>query len=176
MIIVSGFIRSGTSMMMRALSYGGMQSISDEIRKPDKNNRHGYFEIEKIGKKIKENPFYLDKFNPNQCIKIISFFLENVKNVNTHSIIFMRRNMENIYASMEDMSGNKLSIEEKTTFNDHVSKIKRKLRDNDNAVIVGFEEMLKNPRKELEKIIKLIPENFDIDNAARAVDVGLSRH
>ena len=176
MIIVSGFVRSGTSMMMRALSYGGMQIVSDEIRRSDRNNKHGYFELEKIGKKIQENNSYLDKFNSNQCIKVISFFLENIKNIQNHSVIFMRRNMENIYASMEDMTGKKLSSEEKTSFNEHVSKVKRRLREHDNFVMVGFEEMLRNPKQELEKILNLIPDNFDIENAAGAVDVTISRH
>ena len=44
--IVSGLPRSGTSMMMRMLEAGGIEVMTDNIRKADEDNPHGYFEFE----------------------------------------------------------------------------------------------------------------------------------
>ncbi|MEX2379840.1 MAG: alkaline phosphatase family protein [Vicingaceae bacterium] len=46
--VVSGFPRSGTSMMMQMLNAGGMKVFSDHKRKADENNPKGYFEHEGI--------------------------------------------------------------------------------------------------------------------------------
>ena len=57
--IVSGLPRSGTSMMMRMLEAGGIEIMTDNIRKADEDNPHGYFEFEKV-KKIKDGSSWLD--------------------------------------------------------------------------------------------------------------------
>ncbi|VAX33492.1 hypothetical protein MNBD_NITROSPIRAE03-1734, partial [hydrothermal vent metagenome] len=54
LIIVTGLPRSGTSMMMKMLQSGGMEVVTDNIRKADEDNPEGYYEFEKV-KKIKED-------------------------------------------------------------------------------------------------------------------------
>lgn len=48
--IVSGLPRSGTSMMMRMLEAGGMEVVTDGIRKAKENNPQGYYEFERVKK------------------------------------------------------------------------------------------------------------------------------
>lgn len=57
--IVSGLPRSGTSMMMRMLEAGGIELMTDNIRKADEDNPHGYFEFENV-KKIKDDSSWLN--------------------------------------------------------------------------------------------------------------------
>ncbi|NJC97013.1 MAG: hypothetical protein FIB03_11890, partial [Anaerolineae bacterium] len=45
-IIVSGLPRSGTSMKMKMVVEGGLQVVTDGIRRADDDNPNGYFELE----------------------------------------------------------------------------------------------------------------------------------
>src|SRR5262245_1845516 len=49
-VVVSGLPRSGTSMLMRMLSAGGMPIVSDGARHADEDNPRGYFEDERVKK------------------------------------------------------------------------------------------------------------------------------
>jgi hypothetical protein len=49
-IIVSGLPRSGTSMMMKMLEVGGLQTLIDNIREADLDNPKGYYEFERVKK------------------------------------------------------------------------------------------------------------------------------
>ena len=54
--IVSGCPRSGTSLTMRILHKAGLPIAADNKRKADYDNKHGYFEIDNIINKLKDNP------------------------------------------------------------------------------------------------------------------------
>ena len=56
--IVSGLPRSGTSMMMGMLEAGGMEIVTDTMRKADDDNPRGYYEDERV-KKMKEDASWL---------------------------------------------------------------------------------------------------------------------
>jgi len=71
--IVSGLPRSGTSMMMRMLDAGGMELVTDNIRKPDQDNPKGDYEFEK-GRKIKEDSAWLDNVH-GKVVKMVSMLL-----------------------------------------------------------------------------------------------------
>ena len=47
-IVVSGLPRSGTSMMMGMLKAGGVEILTDGLRKADEDNPKGYFELEPV--------------------------------------------------------------------------------------------------------------------------------
>ena len=49
-IVVSGLPRSGTSMMMKMLVEGGLQAVTDSLRRADDDNPNGYFEFEPVKK------------------------------------------------------------------------------------------------------------------------------
>jgi hypothetical protein len=44
--VVSGYPRSGTSLMMQMLAAGGMSVLFDASKKPDERNPRGYYEYE----------------------------------------------------------------------------------------------------------------------------------
>ena len=47
-VIVSGLPRSGTSMLMKMLAAGGLEIVTDNLRKADPDNPKGYYEYEKV--------------------------------------------------------------------------------------------------------------------------------
>ena len=99
--IVSGLPRSGTSMMMRMLEAGGMEVVTDNIRKANGDNPHGYFEFEKV-KKIKEDSSWLDE-TFGKVFKMVSMLLYELPSDKNYKIIFMKRNMKEIMASQRIM-------------------------------------------------------------------------
>jgi hypothetical protein len=99
--IVSGLPRSGTSMMMRMLDAGGMEALTDEIRKADEDNPKGYYEFERV-KQIKEDTGWLPDAQ-GKVVKMISALLVHLPRTHTYRVIFMRRRMEEILASQQEM-------------------------------------------------------------------------
>jgi hypothetical protein len=71
--IVSGLPRSGTSMMMKMLEAGGMEALTDNIRKADIDNPKGYYEFERV-KQIKEDQAWLDDAK-GRAVKMVSMLL-----------------------------------------------------------------------------------------------------
>ena len=98
--IVSGLPRSGTSMMMQILESGGMKVITDNIRKADEDNPHGYYEYERV-KKIKDDTGWL-KETRGKAFKMISLLLYDLPSNENYKVIFMKRKMSEILASQRD--------------------------------------------------------------------------
>jgi len=99
--VVSGLPRSGTSMMMRMLAAGGMEVITDNIRKADEDNPEGYYEFEKA-KKIRQDASWLDSAQ-GKVFKRVSMLLYDLPSDRNYKIVFMKRNMDEILASQRRM-------------------------------------------------------------------------
>ena len=99
--VVSGLPRSGTSMMMKMLDAGGMEILSDEVRKADEDNPKGYYEFEKV-KELEKDASWMGQA-AGKAVKIISALLMHLPEEYSYRIIFMRRKMEEILKSQEQM-------------------------------------------------------------------------
>ena len=99
--IVSGLPRSGTSMMMKMLEAGGMETVQDGIRKSDEDNPGGYYEFETV-KQIKENASWLD-MAAGKVVKILFNFLYDLPLDKHYQIIFMERDIDEVLASQNKM-------------------------------------------------------------------------
>lgn len=99
--IVSGLPRSGTSMMMQMLEAGGMAVVTDNIRKPDEDNPHGYYEFEKV-KRIKEDVSWLEDCY-GKAFKMVSGLLYHLPAGIKYKVIFLKREMEEVLASQTVM-------------------------------------------------------------------------
>ena len=126
--IVSGLPRSGTSMMMQILESGGMEVITDNIRKANEDNPLGYYEYERV-KKIKDDTGWL-KETRGKAFKMISQLLYDLPSNENYKVIFMKRKMSEILASqskmLERMGSSKDGISDEKMgefFDKHLSKI-----------------------------------------------------
>src|SRR6516162_8939972 len=99
--IVSGLPRSGTSLMMQMLDYGGMEVVTDNIRTADTDNPKGYYEYE-IVKKIKQDISWLPATR-GKAFKMVSQLLYDLPANETYRIIFMERDMDETLLSQEKM-------------------------------------------------------------------------
>jgi len=102
-VIVSGLPRSGTSMMMKMLEAGGLEPITDEIRKADEDNPKGYYELEKVKELDKSDDNSWLENAQGKVVKIISQLLKDLPGNYTYKVVFMRRKMEEILASQKQM-------------------------------------------------------------------------
>jgi len=181
-IIVSGLPRSGTSMMMKMLEVGGIPTLIDNIRKPDKDNPKGYYEFEKV-KQIKINSSWLNKAQ-GKAIKIISELLLFLPPKYHYKIIFMNRRMFEILASQQTMLARRnkpvdLAKDKKLAdlFHKHIKKIKLWLSKQTNIEVINinYNEVLKNPEPHIKKIQQFLQVNLDLKAMADIVDPKLYR-
>src|SRR5258706_12778042 len=87
--IVSGLPRSGTSMMMKMLTAGGLELLTDNIRAADGDNPKGYFEFERV-KQIENDKAWLEDAR-GRLVKLISALLKHLPPAYNSKGIFMQR-------------------------------------------------------------------------------------
>jgi hypothetical protein len=101
-IVVSGLPRSGTSMMMKILSEGGLPIVTDELRQADPDNPNGYFELETVKKMVAGNTAWVAEAG-GKAVKVISALLEFLPADYSYKVIFMEREIQEILASQRKM-------------------------------------------------------------------------
>jgi len=181
-IVVSGIPRSGTSMMMRILEAGGLDVVTDNIRKADLNNPKGYYETEKT-KKLKTDSIWIKDYK-GKVIKIISQLIYNLPVEYYYKIIFMKRNMDEIIASQSAMIKNLGSkdpeIPKETLaarFNEHLERVGSWLIDQKNMEVlyISYNEMVANPKGHIPSVNRFLGGCLDEAEMAGAVEAALYR-
>ena len=179
--IVSGLERSGTSMLMQIINAGDIPISFDKSRKPDNNNPKGYFELEggKIINKLIEGVFPFELYK-GEFIKITSYGLKYLPD-GKYKIIYSERNIDEVLDSMEKMTGEKDKdrLKNKDSFQKLNKMIKQKIisRDDIEVLFLNYNEILKEPEKNIKKIISFLKINIlDVEEMIRVIDSGLYRH
>jgi hypothetical protein len=101
-VIVSGLPRSGTSMMMRMLTAGGVEAVTDGQRAADIDNPGGYYELERV-KKIPAGDTAWLAGARGKAVKVIAAVLFDLPDDYRYNVILMQRRMEEILASQRRM-------------------------------------------------------------------------
>ena len=181
LLIVTGLPRSGTSMMMKMLEAGGITVITDKQRQADEDNPYGYFELEQV-KEIKRDRSWLGS-STGEAVKMVSMLLYDLPLDREYSLIFMKRNLDEVIASQKVMlarKGERPSAEDeemKRLFSKHLSEIEAWLseRKNFRTLYIHYDEVLKNPQETAEDIQKFLGRGLNIDNMIKSVDPALYR-
>ncbi len=181
-IIVSGLPRSGTSMMMKMLEAGGLEPLIDNIRRADEDNPRGYYEFERV-KKIKEDQRWLEEAR-GKVVKIISLLLLDIPAGYTYKVIFMRRKVDEILASQQQMlirrgePTDKVSDEKLTEiYSKHLKQVDSWMRDHYNLafIYVNYHEALQNPIDTAKQVNNFLGNTLDLEAMVGVVDVNLYR-
>ena len=181
--IVSGLPRSGTSMMMKILEAGGIDIVTDNIRKPNEDNPHGYYEYEKV-KEIKEDTSWL-KETRGKTFKMISQLLYDLPSNESYKVIFMQRNMNEILTSqkkmLERMGNNKDDISDEKMeefFNKHLSKIMEWMdeREHLDVLYINYNDILVNPGEQIIILNQFLNDKLNAEKAVNAIDKSLYRN
>ncbi|MBU0730973.1 MAG: sulfotransferase [Proteobacteria bacterium] len=179
--IVSGLPRSGTSMMMKILEAGGLQTMVDNIRTPDENNPRGYYELEAV-KTIKKDHSWLAEAR-GKAIKIISKLLQALPTGYSYKIIFMKRRLEEIISSQETMlqrEGKSAAVDGKklaALYHNHLEEIEEWLsrQKNIEVLYVTYHEVIADPKTNLQLLNNFLDNCLIIEKMVRVVDNSLYR-
>jgi len=183
-VVVSGLPRSGTSMAMRMLDAGGFPIVSDGVRRADEHNPGGYYEHERV-KELEKDPDKSWLRNARgKAIKIISFLLPQLPDVNNYRVIFMHRNLEEIIASQNALlraRGEHVdSMEDgpvRVQYEDHLYRVAQLLRTRRcfEVLDVRFCDVLRLPTKEAGRIRRFLGAPLEESSMAAAVEPALHR-
>jgi hypothetical protein len=180
--IVSGLPRPGTSMMMAMLQAGGLEVLTDEIRKADEDNPRGYFEFERV-KQVKEDRSWLPGAR-GKVVKMISALLDKLPSDHRYKVVFMERNIDEMLASQNQMlvrRGEPTDAvgddEMRLLFRRHLRQMREWLEEqsNFNVLYVSYNDTLERPRENAEKINDFLGGTLDVNQMVSVVDKGLHR-
>ncbi len=180
--IVSGLPRSGTSMLMKILEAGGLESLTDEIRTADIDNPKGYYEFERVKQLEKDKTWLPDA--KGKVVKIISMLLHHLPPDYTYKIIFSQRNIQEILASQKQMlvrrgePTDKVSDEEMTgIYEKHLHQVKKWLsnRSGFDVLYINYNDIISSPQRYCEEIAGFIDGRLDLEKMVAVVDNSLYR-
>jgi hypothetical protein len=151
-VIVSGLPRSGTSMMMKMLAEGGLETVTDSLRQADEDNPNGYFEIE-LSKNLKDGDGKWLRTAGGKVVKVISYLLEFLPDDLDYAVIFMEREISEILASQKKMlqrrneTSSVPDAEMESQFREHVRAVKfwAARKPNMRIMYVKYNEMVDHP-------------------------------
>ena len=181
-VLVSGLPRSGTSMMMKMISNGGLSVLSDGVRIADVDNPEGYFEYEAI-KTVGEQPSCLDGAN-QKLLKVISRLLYELPLDRRYRVVFMHRDIEEILASQLKMlirrGLNKDNYDQGlcAAFEKHLSDTDNWLRQNHKhfeVLYVRFADVHADPFYQSNRVNNFLGGKLDVAAMADAVNSDLYR-
>lgn len=180
--IVSGLPRSGTSLMMRMLEAGGLEVLSDGLRRADEDNPRGYYEYERV-KQLRGGDQEWLVLAEGKVVKVISELLRHLPAHRPYRIIFMLRNMEEILASQRRMLAHRgvreAGEDEKFTrlFRQHVSEIKEWLASQPHMQVldVDYNRLLADPTDQVQRIRQFLGDALDGEAMTSVIDPTLYR-
>lgn len=181
--LVSSFNRSGSSMMMRCLIAGGMPAVYDNSQE-NMNvlyrrgeylpNQNGFYALD-YGEFAR--PDFVEEYD-GKLVKCPYFYLLKLPK-HRYKLVFMQRNPAEIRKSMAAFTpGESWGINETITYlyTPIFSELNRRLlaRGDVDAIILQYEDVVKQPLVEFEKLVKA-GWKFDVAKAAECVTEALYR-
>jgi hypothetical protein len=101
LIVVTGFPRAGTSLVMSMLKAGGLPVLSDCVRQPDEDNPRGYFEYAPVSRLATESGWLLNI--RGQAVKIVIPLVRHLNLTSRVRVIWIRRSLDEVLASQAAM-------------------------------------------------------------------------
>ncbi len=181
--LVSGLPRSGTSMMMQMLKNGGLDILTDEVRKEDNNNPKGYLEYEKV-KRLHLDKSWLGEAD-GKVLKIVAPLLFHLPGKYDYRIIFMQRDMEEVLRSQQIMLGKQKAVDQNAFpmtlsegFKKQLEKAESWIQSQPNVSVlyVNYADVVNNPEEQAENINSFLGGELNIEGMLSSVDKQLYRN
>lgn len=169
-IVVSGLPRSGTSMMMKLLSEGGLLPVTDALRSADEDNPEGYYELETVKQMAAGNVDWLSDAG-GKVVKVISALLEYLPSEYLYKVIFMEREISEILASQRKMlvRRNKESqvddAEMEAQFRKHLSVVKPWLarQANMDVTYINYNALMSDPEPLCRRVVEFTGHSLNLE-------------
>jgi len=183
-VLVSGLPRSGTSMAMKMLAAGGMETVVDNIRTADEDNPKGYFEDERVKDLAEMEDTTWLRDARGKVIKVVSSLLQYLPKDNLYKVVFMRRNLHEVLASqakMLDRRGEDNTADDEDMirmYTNHLEKVQFQLRFRDwfDVLYLDFREVIADPEKAAKQLNGFLGGHLDVEAMATQVDPNLYRN
>ncbi len=168
-------------MMMQMLKAGGLEILTDNVRRPNEDNPRGYYEYEPV-KCLGKNNAWLDKAE-GKAVKIVSPLLYELPLEHVYRILFMQRPLDQILASQAQMlnrSGKVREVQDgamKQHFHQHLAGLHGWLAKQGNMQILRcpYPSIIQSPIKWAEKIQKFLDIDLYVPGMARVAEPSLQR-
>jgi LPS sulfotransferase NodH len=183
--VVSGAPRSGTSLMMRMLEAGGIPALTDGERPPDAHNPHGYFEYSPVKRLALGDAAFWIEAARGHAVKIIYRLLTYLPPRTSYRIIFMERDLAEVFASQRDMllaRGDAAASQEAARLIPAMAAELRAAKDwlarqaGISVLAVPYAEVVREPVKWSHEVSRFLGGGLDETAMAAAVDPALYRH
>jgi hypothetical protein len=184
LVIVSGLPRSGTSMMMKMLSAGGLEAVADNRRQADEDNLLGYFEDQRV-MNLAGDSSWITPDLAGKVIKVISMLLYHLPPELSYKVVFMRRSLVEILASQRKMLERRGEMDTgpgdevmAAKFDEHLQKVYSWLDDQKNfqALYVDYAAAVESPQECAVRVKKFLAINLNLDAMTEAVQPRLYRN
>lgn len=180
--IVSGLPRSGTSMMMRMLEYGGMPILTDGIRTADDDNPRGYYEFEPVKRLDRDVSWLAAAYN--KAVKIIYIFLYRLPAGHRYKVLFLRRSLDEVVASQKVMLHRRQEASRLTdrqlidSYHDQIQRLNSWIRHQENFEILylDYHEILSEPAGAVLDITRFLGVPLNTSAMIQAVEPALHRN
>jgi len=181
-VIVSGLPRSGTSMVMRMIRAGGLETVSDGVRAGDGDNPHGYFEHERVKSLAVEAEEHWLRSCRGRALKVVSPLLRHLPRGLSYQVIFIERDLDEVLESQERMLRNRGVQEEhgstaalREAFVREIQAVRLFLARTPNfrTLFLSFVEVLDSPAAAAGKINAFLGGGLDETAMAAGVDRSL---
>jgi len=181
-VVISGLPRSGTSMMMNMIRAGGLEVLTDDVRKADNDNLRGYLEYERVKQLDKDASWIVEA--EGKVVKVISVLLRYLPPDHEYKIIFMHRDILEILASQKkmlehrgeqpsDVSDDTMSA----VYKKHILEIKEWLKKQSNVetLHINYNEALVNIRPTVVRVNEFLGGGLNMEEMVNVVDPLLYR-
>jgi len=183
-VLVSGLPRSGTSMAMKMLEAGGMETIVDNIRTADEDNPKGYFEDERVKDLAEIEDTSWIRGSRGKVLKVVSSLLQYLPKDNSYRVVFMRRNLHEVLASQAKMlerRGEQNTADDDDMlrmYENHLEKVRFQLRFRDwfDVLYLDFADVVADPEKAARQLNEFLGGGLDVEKMAMQVDPNLYRN
>ncbi len=170
-------------MMMRMLEAGGLPALTDNLRVADVDNPRGYYEFEPA-KKTKNDPSWLEETG-GKVVKMVYQLLYDLPADREYRVIFLRREMAEVLASQRKMlqrlgrdDGGISDEKMAALFRSQLTKFETWAKDQPHLKIleVNYNQMVANPRQQVEAIHAFLGGHLDADAMVGVVEPDLYRN
>jgi len=181
--VVSGLPRSGTSMMMEMLEKGGLEVLTDQVRKPDEDNPKGYYEYERV-KQLPDDTGWLNEAK-GKAVKVLGELIKHLPGDYHYKIVFMERNLDEIIESQTKMLKRKgedpddISKDElRKTFKNYRKILKKQISASPNmeVIYVNYNDIMSHPEPVIESISAFFDGELDTKKMLSVIDKELYRN
>jgi hypothetical protein len=170
--------------MMRMLALGGLEPLTDGIRKSDDDNPRGYYEVEQVkGLKKQTDKSWLEAAE-GKAIKIVSSLLKDLPPDYSYDVIFMNRDLDEVIASQNKMiarrgeSSNTGDQQMRQLYSQHLQFIKAWLAKQSHFRVleINYNQVVRSPQPEAERVQTFLGLPLNVSKMSEAVDEQLYRN